>query len=158
MGPMEKIEYDLKKINRVLKCKFLESHYKFHTMKSSSRVGWPYNSTRELLAQSGKDCQPIMKQSPSKMLIVDMDAIPKAWVYFMHHTLITEIALELYLLLTCYPVNIRMIISGDMDEISQSPKKPLGHATVILMLCQKIGVANLNGRQMVKPHRPSDHV
>lgn len=130
-------------------------------MKSSSPVCWPYNAMRDLLAQPGKDCQPTVKQSPSKMFVVDMDAIPKVCAYFMHHTLDTNQSgsdLMLYLLLTRQPVNIGRIISGDMNEIAQSPKKSLGHANVILMLCQKAGVANLDGRQMVKPARPLDPV
>ncbi|KAI5441627.1 hypothetical protein KIW84_010910 [Lathyrus oleraceus] len=98
---------------------------------------------------------------------MDIDVILKAWAYFIHHTLdtnqsgydiIAERALELYLFLTYHLVNIGMIIYGDMDEISQSPKKLLGHAIVIPMLCQKAGVANLDDKQMVKPTRPLDPV
>ncbi|KAI5394897.1 hypothetical protein KIW84_061500 [Lathyrus oleraceus] len=95
------------------------------------------------------------------MFVVDMDAIPKVCPYFMHHTLDMNQSgsdLMLYLLLTRQPVNIGRIISGDMNEIAQSPKKSLGHANVILMLCQKAGVANLDDRQMVKPARPLDPV
>ncbi|KAI5403447.1 hypothetical protein KIW84_050860 [Lathyrus oleraceus] len=83
----------------------------------------------------------------------------------MHHTLdtnpsgsdlIAERALELYLLLKHHPINIGGIIVGDMDEIAHSLKKSLGHAIVILLLCQKVGVANLDGMHMVKPARSLD--
>lgn len=97
-----------------------------------------------MLAQPGKDCQQTVKPSLSKMIVVDMDPISKAWAYFMHHTLdtnrrgsdlIAERDLEIYLLLTNCPVNIGKIINGDMYETTQSLKKSLEHATVILLLC-----------------------
>lgn len=100
---------------------------------------------QNLLAQSGKDWKPTLKQRPSKMLVVDMDALPQEWKYFMNHTLdinrcgfdpIAERTLEFYLFLTRQTVNIGRIISGDMDEIAQSPNKSLGNATLIPMLCQ----------------------
>ncbi|KAI5444568.1 hypothetical protein KIW84_012999 [Lathyrus oleraceus] len=41
------------------------------------------------------------------------------------------------------------IITGDTNEIPQS-QKSLGHATVILLLCQKVGVEDLDGKQMLR--------
>ncbi|KAI5403833.1 hypothetical protein KIW84_051111 [Lathyrus oleraceus] len=112
----------------------------------SSRL--PYKEMCDMLAQLGKDWQPTVKPNPSKMLVVDMNPILKALVYFMHHTLdtnlsgsdlIAERALDLYLLLKLQPVNIGRIIAGDMDEIGESLKKSLRHDIVILLLCQKAG-------------------
>lgn len=99
------------------------------------------------------------------MLVVDMAPIPKAWSYYMYHTLdtnrsgsdlITERALALYFLLKCQPVNIDMISAGDMNVVARSPKKSLRHVTVILLLYQKGGVDDLDGRQMFKPTRSLD--
>ncbi|KAI5443956.1 hypothetical protein KIW84_012547 [Lathyrus oleraceus] len=70
----------------------------------------------------------------------------------------SERALEFYLFLTRQTVNIGRIISEDMDEITQSPNKSLGNSTLILMLCQKAGVRNLDDGQIVKPTRALDHV
>lgn len=117
------------------------------------------------MAQPGKDWKPTVKLNPSKMLVVDMAAVPKAWAYFMHHTLdtnrsgsdlIAKHALELYLLLTHHSVNIGQIIAEDIDEMAQSPKKSLGHATVIWLLCQKAGVPDFASVDMVKPARSLD--
>lgn len=158
----KRIEFDWKNINIVLKCMFRESNCRFHMMKSSSRVGWPYKEMCDMLAQLGKNWQSTVKPNPSKMLVVDMNPILKALVYFMHHTLdtnlsgsdlIAERALDLYLLLKLQPVNIGRIIAGDMDEIGEYLKKSLRHDIVIMLLCQKAGVTNLDGRQMVKPTR-----
>lgn len=93
------------------------------------------------------------------MLVVDLALIPKAWAYYMHHTLdtnwsgsylITERGLSLYFLLKNKPVNIGRIIVGDIYEIAQSQKKALGHANVIRLLCQKAGVEDLDGRKMLR--------
>lgn len=95
--------------------------------------------------------------------MVDLDAVPKAWTYFLHHTLNTNRSdfeliimrgLELYLLLTQLSVNIRKIISGDKDDMAQSmTKKSLGHAYVILLLCKKVGVVDFIDGRMVHPTR-----
>ncbi|KAI5433822.1 hypothetical protein KIW84_020904 [Lathyrus oleraceus] len=128
----KKIEFGWKNINKVLKCKNL---------------------------------QPTTKQTPSKMLVVDMAPIPKAWPYYMYHTLdtnrsgsdlIAERALALYFLLKCQPVNIDMISAADMNVVARSPKKSLEHVTMILLLYQKGGVNDLDGRQMFKPTRSLD--
>lgn len=96
------------------------------------------------------------------MLVMDITPIPKARAYYVHHTsdtnrsgsdLIVERALALYFLLMRQPVYIGMIISRDMDVISQSPKKSLGHATVILLLYQKAGAKDLDDWHMLKPTR-----
>lgn len=53
-------------------------------------------------------------------------------------------ALALYFLLTRRLVNVGRIISANMDEMAQSmTKKSLGHAYVILLLCRKVGVDEL---------------
>lgn len=99
------------------------------------------------------------------MLVMDMAPIPKAWAYYMHHTLdtnrsgsdlIAERALALYFLLKRQPINIGMIIAGDMDAIAQSSKKSFGHATVILLLCQKAWVDDLDDMWMLKLARSLD--
>ncbi|KAI5414803.1 hypothetical protein KIW84_040316 [Lathyrus oleraceus] len=43
------------------------------------------------------------------------------------------------------------IIAGDVNEIVQSHKKALGHAIVIGLLCQKVGVEDLDDRKMLRP-------
>lgn len=111
----------------MLKCKFRESHCSFHTMKQLDRSGWPYEGTRQLLALLGKDWSGTSKQTPLKMLVVDLSPIPKAWAYYMHHTLdtnlsgfdlIAERALTLYYFLKNKPVNIGRIIVGDICKIA----------------------------------------
>ncbi|KAI5436946.1 hypothetical protein KIW84_023175 [Lathyrus oleraceus] len=156
----KKIDFGWQNINRVLKCKFRESHCRFHKMKGSSRSGWPFNDMRQLLVQSDKDWQPVEKQTPSKMLVVDISPISMALAYYMHHTLdtykngsdlIVERAFTLYFLLKRQPGNIGRIIAGDVDVIAQSSKKSLGYATVILLLCQKAGVDEVDGWKMLNP-------
>lgn len=99
------------------------------------------------------------------MLVVDFAPILKAWAYYMHHTLDTnqsgsdligERALALYFILKNKLVNIGRIITGDIDDIVKSHKKALGHATMIHLLCQKAGVEDLDGRQMLRPPRCLD--
>lgn len=51
----KQIDYSWQNINKVLKCKFRESHCVFHTMKRSDRSGWPFEEMRQLLARPGKD-------------------------------------------------------------------------------------------------------
>ncbi|XP_050913015.1 uncharacterized protein LOC127127780 [Lathyrus oleraceus] len=41
-----------------------------------------------------------------------------------------------------------------MDEIAQSPKKSLGHATVIYLLCKKAGVPDFQDSDMLRPAAP----
>ncbi|KAI5435345.1 hypothetical protein KIW84_021957 [Lathyrus oleraceus] len=84
---------------------------------------------------------------------MDLDVIPKAWTYFLHHILDTNLsgselifmrALALYYLLNRRAMNVRHIIFANMDEIAQSVmKKSSGHASVILLLCMKEKVAEL---------------
>lgn len=96
-------------------------------MKLSNKNTWPYTQFLEHLADIGKMWQPNKKDHSSKMLVADMALIPKAWDYFLHHNLDTnrsrsyltiERALELYMFLTKYTINIRRIIVGDMDSIA----------------------------------------
>ena len=51
----KKIDYNWHNINRVLKCKFRESHCSFHTMKRSNLSDWPFEEMHQLLAHPGKD-------------------------------------------------------------------------------------------------------
>ncbi|KAI5432505.1 hypothetical protein KIW84_036289 [Lathyrus oleraceus] len=46
------------------------------------------------------------------------------------------------------------IIAADMDDITQSPKKSLGHATVIYLLCKKAGVLDFSDSLMLRPAAP----
>lgn len=98
--------------------------------------------------------------------MVNLDGVPNAWTYFLHHTLdtnqnnselITMKALAWYLLLIQQPFNIKQIIYGDMHDMAQSTKKKsLGHASMILMLCKKAGVEDFIDGCMVHPARELD--
>lgn len=106
--------------------------------------------TLDCLALEGRDWQPTYTLIHRKLVVVDLDAIPKAWTYFLHHTLdtnrngpelITMRALDLYYLLNRHIMNVDRIISSNMDEMApKTTKKSLGHASVILLLCRKVGV------------------
>ncbi|KAI5425090.1 hypothetical protein KIW84_031040 [Lathyrus oleraceus] len=82
-----------------------------------------------MLAQPSKDFQQTIKPSLSKMIVMDMDPISKAWAYFMHHTLdtnrrgsdlIAERDLELYLLLTHYPAGVANLDGRKMVKLARS--------------------------------------
>ncbi|KAI5399580.1 hypothetical protein KIW84_064786 [Lathyrus oleraceus] len=143
------IKYDGKTINSVLKCKFYDSVCPFAEMKRSDKNYWPYTDMKNSLIRPGHDWAPTSKISPAKIMVVDLAPIPKALAYFIHHNLstnrsgselISERALLLHQILHQKQVNIGQIIAADMDDIAQSPKKSLGHATVIYLLCKKAGV------------------
>lgn len=74
-----------------------------------------------------RDSQPTSTTIPNKLGIVDLYVFLKAWMYFLHHTLDTNQsgselinvkALALYCVLTRRAVNVRRIISADMDEMA----------------------------------------
>ncbi|KAI5389390.1 hypothetical protein KIW84_074875 [Lathyrus oleraceus] len=143
------IKYDGKTINSVLKCKFYDSVCPFAELKRSEKNYWPYNEMKASLIRPGHDWAPTSKISPAKIMVVDLASIPKAMAYFIHHNLstnrsgselISERALLLHKILQKKQVNIGQLIVADMDEIAQSPKKSLGHANVIYLLCKKAGV------------------
>ncbi|KAI5400661.1 hypothetical protein KIW84_065519 [Lathyrus oleraceus] len=99
------------------------------------------------------------------MVVVDLDALPKALTYFLYHTLyinrngsglIIMQALDLYYLLNRRVVNIGRIIVADMDEMDQSQtKKSLGYAIIILILCRKAGVPEFTDGRMEHRDRMS---
>ncbi|KAI5387764.1 hypothetical protein KIW84_073747 [Lathyrus oleraceus] len=157
------IKYDSKTINSVLKCKFYDSVCPFAELKRSDKNYWPYNDMKESLIRPGHDWAPTSKISPAKIMVVDLAPIPKALAYFIHHNLstnrsgselISERALLLHQILQKKQVNIGRIIAADMDEIAQSPKKSLGHATVIYLLCKKAGVPDFSDSLMLRPAAP----
>ncbi|KAI5397872.1 hypothetical protein KIW84_063618 [Lathyrus oleraceus] len=147
------IKYDGKTINSVLKCKFYDSVCPFNEMKRSDKNYWPYTDMKNSLIRPGHDWAPTSKISPAKVMVVDLAPIPKALAYFIHHNLstnrsgselISERALLLHQILHQKQVNIGQIIAADMDDIAQSPKKSLGHATVIYLLCKKADVPDFS--------------
>ncbi|KAI5444872.1 hypothetical protein KIW84_013229 [Lathyrus oleraceus] len=157
------IKYDWKTINSVLKCKFYDSVCPFAEAKRSDKITWPYNEIKDSMARPGRDWAPTSKISPAKIMVIDLAPIPKAMAYFIHHNLstnrggselISERALLLYQILQKKQVNIGRIIAADMDEIAQSPKKSLGHATVIYLLCKKAGVPDVQESDMLRPAAP----
>ncbi|KAI5417597.1 hypothetical protein KIW84_042269 [Lathyrus oleraceus] len=157
------IKYVWKTINSVLKCKFYDSVCPFAEAKRSDKSTWPYNEIKDSLVRPGRDWAPTSKISPTKFMVVDLAPIPKAMAYFIHHNLstnrsgselISERALLLYQILQKKQVNIGRIIAADMDEIAQSPKKSLGHATVIYLLCKKAGVPDFQDSDMLRPAAP----
>ena len=157
------IKYDWKTINSVLKCKFYDSVCPFAEAKRSDKSTWPYNEIKDSMARPGRDWAPTSKISPAKIMVVDLAPIPKAMAYFIHHNLstnrsgselISERALLLHQILQKKQVNIGRIIAADMDEIAQSPKKSLGHATVIYLLCKKAGVPDFSDSLMLRPAAP----
>lgn len=99
------------------------------------------------LALEGRDWQLVSTLIPRKLPVVNLDVVSKVWTYFLCHTLdtnqsgsklITLRAMAFYLLLTRCSVNVRRIISSDMDEMTHSrTKKSLGNASVILLECSK---------------------
>lgn len=81
------------------------------------------------LELEGRDWKPVSTPISKKLVVVDMDDVPKAWTYFMHYTLdtnrsgsklITMRALALYYLLNRHEVSVIHIISSDMDEMALS--------------------------------------
>lgn len=85
-------------------------------------------------------------------MVRDLDDVPKTQTYFYHHNLdnnmngsklIAVRELSLYMNLTSHPINIGRIIYVDMDEITHSMRKVLGHAYVILQFFQKEGVKDV---------------
>lgn len=83
----------------------------------------------DLLALEGRDWQPASTPISKNIEVVDLDVIPKVLMYFLHHTLdtnlggyelITMLAHDLYLMLTQCPMNIRCIIFADMDEMAKA--------------------------------------
>ncbi|KAI5403243.1 hypothetical protein KIW84_050716 [Lathyrus oleraceus] len=157
------IKYDGKTINSVLKCKFYDSVCPFAEVKRSDKNYWPYNEMKASLIRPGHDWAPTSKISPAKIMVVDLAPIPKAMAYFIHHNLstnqsrselISERALLLHQILQKKQVNIGQLIAADMDEIAQSPKKSLGHATVIYLLCKKAGVLDFPDALMLRPAAP----
>ncbi|KAI5421575.1 hypothetical protein KIW84_045118 [Lathyrus oleraceus] len=150
-------------LKNVLKCKFYDSVCPFAELKRSDKNYWPYNDMKESLIRPGHDWAPTSKISPAKIMVVDLAPIPKALAYFIHHNLSTnrsgselilERALLLHQILQKKQVNIGRIIAADMDEIAQSPKKSLGHATVIYLLCKKAGVPDFSNSLMLRPAAP----
>lgn len=98
------------------------------------------------LALEREDWKPASTPILRNIAVLDLDDVLKAWKYFFYHTnrsgskLITMKALALFLLLTRQPMNIGHIIYVDMDEMAQSmTKKSLGQASMIILLCRKIG-------------------
>ncbi|XP_050908886.1 uncharacterized protein LOC127122625 [Lathyrus oleraceus] len=157
------IKYDGKTINSMLKCKFYDSVCPFAEMKRSDKNYWPYTDMKNSLIRPGHDWAPTSKISPAKIMVVDLAPIPKALAYFIHHNLstnrsgselISERALLLHQILHQKQVNIGQIIAADMDDIAQSPKKSLGHATVIYLLCKKAGVPDFSDSLMLRPAAP----
>ncbi|KAI5443432.1 hypothetical protein KIW84_012176 [Lathyrus oleraceus] len=157
------IKYDGKTINSVLKCKFYDSVCPFAEVKRSAKNYWPYNEVKASLIRPGHDWAPTSKISPAKIMVVDLAPIPKAMAYFIHHNLstnwsgselISERALLLHQILQKKQVNIGQLIAADMDEIAQSPKKSLGHATVIYLVCKKAGVPDFPDALMLRPAAP----
>lgn len=157
------IKYDWKTINSVLKCKFHDSVCPFAEAKRSDKSTWPYNEIKDSLVRSGRDWAPTSKISSAKIMVVDLAPIPKAMAYFIHHNLstnqsgselISERALLLYQIPQKKQVNIGRIIAADMDEIAQSPKKSLGHATVIYLLCKEADVPDFQDSDMLRPAAP----
>lgn len=66
-------------------------------------------------------------------------------------------AMALYYFLNRHDMNISRIISSNMDERAQSQiKKSLGYATVIHLLCRKIGVPKFRDGHIMNPTRPLD--
>jgi hypothetical protein len=157
------IKFDGRTINSVLKCKFYDSVCPFNEMKRSDKNYWPYADMKNSLIRPGHDWAPTSKISPAKVMVVDLAPIPKALAYFIHHNLstnrsgselISERALLLHQILHQKQVNIGQIIAADMDDIAQSPKKSLGHATVIYLLCKKAGVPDFSDSLMLRPAAP----
>jgi hypothetical protein len=157
------IKFDGRTINSVLKCKFYDSVCPFNEMKRSDKNYWPYADMKNSLIRPGHDWAPTSKISPAKVMVVDLAPIPKALAYFIHHNLstnrsgselIAERALLLHQILRQKQVNIGQIIAADMDDIAQSPKKSLGHATVIYLLCKKAGVPDFSDSLMLRPAAP----
>ncbi|KAI5443179.1 hypothetical protein KIW84_012009 [Lathyrus oleraceus] len=133
---------------------------------TASRTRWPYRAMLDRLTLQGCDWKPASTFIPRKIEVVDLDFIPKAWTYFLYHTLdtnrsgselITTRAQALYLLLTRQLVNIERIIYADMGEMDQSiPKTYLGHAFVILLLCRKVGVEDFTDGRILNSTRALD--
>ncbi|KAI5412688.1 hypothetical protein KIW84_057368 [Lathyrus oleraceus] len=119
------IKYDGKTINSVLKCKFYDSVCPFTEMKRSDKNYWPYTDMKNSLIRPGHDWAPTSKISPTKIMILHQKQ-----------------------------VNIGQIIAADMDDIAQSPKKSLGHATVIYLLCKKAGVPDFSDSLMLRSAAP----
>ncbi|KAI5446139.1 hypothetical protein KIW84_014118 [Lathyrus oleraceus] len=157
------IKFDGKTINSMLKCKFYDSVFPFAEMKRSDKNYWPYTDMKNSLIRPGHDWAPTSKISPAKIMVVDLAPIPKALAYFIHHNLstnrsgselISERALLLHQILHQKQLNMGQIIAADIDEIAQSPKKSLGHATVIYLLCKKAGVPDFSDSLMLRPAAP----
>lgn len=122
-------------VNMLLKMKFRELNCEYLLQKTASRTGWSYPMILDCLNPKGRDCKHASNIIHMKLIIVDLDVVLKAWMYFLHHTLDTNCggseliivrALALYLSLTRRLVNTGHIISSDMDEMAHSMTKKQG--------------------------------
>lgn len=152
-------------MNILLKMKFREPNYEY-LIQTASRTVWPYQAMLDRLELGGRDWKLVSTPIPWKIIVVYLDVVPKKWMYFLRLTLdtnrsgskfITTKALALYLLLAWRLVNVWYIIYADMHEMAQSAtKKSLGYASVILLLCRKVGMEKFTYGRIMNPIQTLD--
>lgn len=103
------IQFECKTVNMLLKMKFREYNCDYLMPKTIFMTRWPYIAILNHLALEGRTWQPTSTLIPRKIALVDLDEVPKVWIYFLHHTLdtnwsgselVTMRVLALYLMLT----------------------------------------------------------